>query len=159
MKKSRFWFKFLLMSLMTTPVFALPALPAFIQNRAIEISISGIGPAVDTAAYETVRQVIGHAVADGTIDKFVVYGYGIEGGFSACVEAPAHAQAGSLDGVMRRLHTISPNPQTTAYSVTPAESCTVDTVACTQDAKLCADGSSVGRVPPSCSFAPCPAKE
>ena len=29
-------------------------------------------------------------------------------------------------------------------------------VACTADAKLCPDGSGVGRVPPSCEFAPCP---
>lgn len=28
--------------------------------------------------------------------------------------------------------------------------------ACTLDAKVCADGSSVGRVPPSCEFAACP---
>jgi len=29
-------------------------------------------------------------------------------------------------------------------------------LACTQDALLCPDGSSVGRIPPSCQFAPCP---
>lgn len=29
-------------------------------------------------------------------------------------------------------------------------------VACTLDAKLCPDGSSVGRVGPNCEFAPCP---
>jgi energy-converting hydrogenase Eha subunit F len=29
-------------------------------------------------------------------------------------------------------------------------------VACTMDAKICPDGSAVGRVPPSCEFAPCP---
>ena len=29
-------------------------------------------------------------------------------------------------------------------------------VACTQEAKLCPDGSYVGRVPPKCEFAPCP---
>jgi hypothetical protein len=29
-------------------------------------------------------------------------------------------------------------------------------VACTMDAKLCPDGSSVGRVSPSCEFALCP---
>ena len=32
-------------------------------------------------------------------------------------------------------------------------------VACTQDAKMCPDGTSVGRVPPSCEFAPCPVFE
>ena len=33
--------------------------------------------------------------------------------------------------------------------------CNTDT-ACTQDAKVCDDGSSVGRVPQNCEFAPCP---
>ncbi len=28
--------------------------------------------------------------------------------------------------------------------------------ACTADAQLCPDGSSVGRIPPYCQFAPCP---
>lgn len=30
-------------------------------------------------------------------------------------------------------------------------------VACTMDAMLCPDGSYVGRVPPTCEFAECPA--
>jgi len=29
-------------------------------------------------------------------------------------------------------------------------------VACTMEAKICPDGSSVGRTPPNCEFAPCP---
>lgn len=32
-------------------------------------------------------------------------------------------------------------------------------VVCTADAKLCPDGSYVGRIPPSCAFAPCPTSE
>jgi hypothetical protein len=31
-----------------------------------------------------------------------------------------------------------------------------DPVACTMDAKICPDGSAVGRQGPSCEFAPCP---
>lgn len=31
-----------------------------------------------------------------------------------------------------------------------------DQVFCTLDAQVCPDGSYVGRVPPSCEFAPCP---
>jgi len=30
-------------------------------------------------------------------------------------------------------------------------------IACTMDAKICSDGSSVGRIPPKCEFAECPA--
>lgn len=43
--------------------------------------------------------------------------------------------------------TISQNPQATAEGTM---------VACTMDAKLCPDGSSVGRVGPKCEFAACP---
>jgi len=32
----------------------------------------------------------------------------------------------------------------------------VEQIACTADAKICPDGSAVGRVPPDCEFAPCP---
>ena len=32
-------------------------------------------------------------------------------------------------------------------------------VACTEDAKICPDGTAVGRVPPDCEFAPCPVVE
>jgi len=39
----------------------------------------------------------------------------------------------------------------TSVSPTPAEK-----RACTLEAKICPDGTSVGRVPPSCEFAPCP---
>jgi len=31
-----------------------------------------------------------------------------------------------------------------------------ENIACTMDAKLCPDGSYVGRIPPTCEFAPCP---
>lgn len=32
-------------------------------------------------------------------------------------------------------------------------------IACTMEAKICPDGSSVGRVPPDCDFAACPNSE
>ncbi len=31
-----------------------------------------------------------------------------------------------------------------------------DMIVCTMDAKICPDGTGVGRVGPSCEFAPCP---
>jgi hypothetical protein len=34
--------------------------------------------------------------------------------------------------------------------------CNIKPIACTQEAKICPDGSAVGRVGPSCEFAPCP---
>jgi hypothetical protein len=31
-----------------------------------------------------------------------------------------------------------------------------DQIGCTMDARICPDGSAVGRMPPNCEFAPCP---
>lgn len=47
--------------------------------------------------------------------------------------------------------TISPTPTPQVTAMPSPES-----IVCTQDAKQCPDGSSVGRVPPACEFAPCP---
>ncbi len=43
------------------------------------------------------------------------------------------------------------NPEPTKYGEDEGE-----TVFCTQDAKLCPDGSYVGRSGPNCEFSPCP---
>ena len=49
------------------------------------------------------------------------------------------------------------------YGMTPMPATSGNTVVylaatgCTRDAKQCPDGSYVGRIPPSCEFAPCPA--
>lgn len=39
---------------------------------------------------------------------------------------------------------------------TGSKSINKDIVGCTMDVKCCPDGTCVGRVAPSCSFAPCP---
>jgi hypothetical protein len=39
-----------------------------------------------------------------------------------------------------------------------AVSCIKEPVACTEEAKLCPDGSAVGRIPPNCEFAQCPSE-
>lgn len=129
---------------------------AFAGNQAVEIMIGGRGPAVDGAAFQTVRQVIGNAVANGVADKFIVSGYGIEGGFSACVQASPRTKGFAY--FVRQLRTISPNPNTTAYSITPVVACAEAITFCTLDVNQCPDGSFVGRVPPSCEFAACPGK-
>lgn len=41
----------------------------------------------------------------------------------------------------------------------PKEPPVDEPVFCTMDAKMCPDGSFVGRVPPDCRFAPCPAEQ
>lgn len=43
-----------------------------------------------------------------------------------------------------------------APQTTPTEPITEEPVFCTADAKICPDGTGVGRIPPKCDFAPCP---
>lgn len=43
------------------------------------------------------------------------------------------------------------------FGKTNGTSNNTNAAACTLEAKLCPDGTSVGRVPPQCDFAPCPA--
>ena len=38
----------------------------------------------------------------------------------------------------------------------PVPEAVIEEVFCTQDEKLCPDGSYVGKVGPNCEFAPCP---
>jgi len=144
----------------TSPMFSegptISTIPVVTAGPAFEVSITGIGPSVDIAASDTVRQVIGHAVANGVVERFIVLGHGVEGGFSACAEAAPTGQVENLNAVINQLNTIRPNPQTTAYSVTPVEACSDETVFCTQDVFQCSSGAFVGRVPPLCNFAPCP---
>jgi hypothetical protein len=106
-----------LVSAKTTPVTG--------TGQAIEIYIGGIGPGVDMGAYKKVRQLIGKAVTDSVIDKFVVLGYGREGGFSACVEGKPSNQAPSKDfeKFVKQLNNVKPNPSTTAYNLNRIATC------------------------------------
>jgi hypothetical protein len=106
-------------------VLALP-LPGWAESgRAVRVAIFGIGPPVDAAAYEQVRQVIGKAVARGIVDRFIVHGYGIEGGFSACVAQGRFTEDEKFEQFVNRLRAIRPDPQTTSYSVETVAECVV----------------------------------
>ncbi len=50
----------------------------------------------------------------------------------------------------------APQPSVPGPAPVPAPGPGDDQVVCTMDAMQCPDGSFVGRVPPSCAFAPCP---
>jgi hypothetical protein len=52
---------------------------------------------------------------------------------------------------------VSPNATLAGVEAVPTSTPTPPAVMCTGDVKLCPDGSFVGRVPPACEFAPCPA--
>jgi len=95
---------------------------AFAGNAA-EISINGIGPAVDEDAYLKVRETIGEAVAENVISRFIVYGYGIEGGFLGCVQEGSFVEPNAFSDFIKKLRAINADPSTTAYSVTAVDKC------------------------------------
>ncbi|MBL1263950.1 hypothetical protein JJL52_09700 [Methylomicrobium sp. RS1] len=96
------------------------------EGKAAEIHIGGIGPGVDEEAFRKVRKTIGKAIADNVISLFVVYGYGIEGGFSSCVEESDLAPPNAFRDFIRKLRAVDADTNTTAYSVTAVESCAAD---------------------------------
>ena len=129
--------------------------PLPVKPGAVEISILGIGPPVDTLAVNIVRRTVGASIATGVTDKYFVRGYGIEGGFSACAQKSPFASRTDFAAFVNRLKGITPDPTTTSYSVELTVSCD-EPVFCPTDVKTCPDGSAVPRVPPTCEFAACP---
>jgi hypothetical protein len=103
---------------------ALAATSPAAAPTAIEIQIGGIGPAVDAAAYRKVKLLLADALYRDTVAYFDVYGYGKEGGFSACVEKGRLTAAGSFEQLLKSLKAIKPNASTTAYNVAVVEACT-----------------------------------
>jgi hypothetical protein len=83
----------------------------------------GIGPAVDSAAFSVLRATLGSLVAQGSLDKFIVLGYGFEGGFSACAELSRFKDDEELKTIERQLRSIRPNPRTTSYSIQTVPAC------------------------------------
>jgi hypothetical protein len=124
--KKQAWFSGLLLSTLTC-VPAMAATSPAPGITAVEVQIGGIGPGVDARAFRQVKLLIAEGVYADTVAYFDVYGYGKEGGFSACLEKGTFAADGSFDKLVRALKAVKPDPRTTAYSVMPVERCTYPT--------------------------------
>ncbi|MFN6476376.1 hypothetical protein [Nostoc sp. DedQUE07] len=101
--------------------------PAVAESRAVNISIGSIGGSLDNAALRTVRQVIGSAVGNSTVDKFIVYSprtgsIPIEGGLSACAEAGFGISNTTFNAFVQQLRSINPKPGT-FYNLELTASC------------------------------------
>ena len=62
----------------------------------------------------------------------------------------------SVSGTIAADGTITPCAEAGHYLIIEGGSDDGEMIACTLDAKICPDGSAVGRVGPNCAFAPCP---
>ena len=124
MKKSVYLLLWITGLLVSSVLYAKPA--QVVETRhAIDISIGGIGPGVDVVAYKQLRRLIGNAVANSVIDKFVIYGYGREGGFFACVEDRPSNQPPSkaFEKFVKQLNSIKPDLSTSFYSISRVLTC------------------------------------
>lgn len=116
--------KYAILSMTALFLSNLAQLPAIAQTpRALEISIFGIGPAVDAEAVSAVRRVIGNAVSRGVVDTYITYGYGIEGGSASCIQLSRFEDSSSLVQLERELSRIQPNRETTSYEVRAVAAC------------------------------------
>lgn len=115
---------FLTATLFTQVAFAATTKPLE-THHAIEISINGNGYAVDKNSYKKVRKTIGDAVTNDVIDKFVIYGYAKEGGFSACVEArpSSNPPSAAFEKFVKQLNAIKPPRKTTGYGINRVQTC------------------------------------
>jgi hypothetical protein len=147
----------------TLPVLAAITLP---DNLAVNIIIGSKTGVQDAAALRAIRQVVGYGIASGAVDSFTVYiprtgvlvpAEGGKSALNACADAGFGANKAKFNAFIQDLNTIKVK-KGVFYTVLPAANCPApaEPVFCTQDVKLCPDGSAVGRVAPSCAFAPCP---
>lgn len=102
--------------------------PAFAEERAVNISISSRGVAVDDSAIQKVRKITAQALAQGTVDTFYVYKprvngpFFVEGGLSACAEAGFNSTPQKFEAFIEQLRSVHPKPAT-FYKVEQTASC------------------------------------
>jgi hypothetical protein len=143
---------------------------SFAADRAVKVNVGSDGSGAVSSNVATIRQVIGHAVGAGVVDKFIVDNSIslVEGGLIACAEtgaidsssqegSPPPGSADEFSQMVNQLRSIQADSGV-FITIEPTEKCSIEAegVACAQDAKQCPDGSYVGRQAPSCEFAPCP---
>ncbi len=107
---------------------------AFAVDRAANISIGSIGSGFVGPTEATIRQIIGHAVGSGLVNKFIVLvpnenAIPIEGGGSACIESAFDFSANafpedSFNQLVEQLRSIQPGPGV-FLDVEFAESCNI----------------------------------
>ena len=90
------------------------------ENRAIKIQVFGVQMAPKAEDYQAVRAVIGGLVADLAIEKYVVNGWGIEGGFDVCIQQSAFTK---LEDILAKLKAIRVDASVTHFSAEPTLNC------------------------------------
>lgn len=90
-------------------VLLLASSPAFAENRAANIRITNHSGTVDNATLQSTRKIIVQAIANGTVDTFVVYSPRQNGsnksgvGMSVCAEAGFHVTQNKFKAFLKKL--------------------------------------------------------
>lgn len=88
---------------------------AFAQDQAVNINIGSTGAGSIGTTIASVRQLVGHAVGSGVVDKFIVFvpreggPIPIEGGLTACAEAGFGIDT-QFTSLVAQLRSIQPSP-------------------------------------------------
>lgn len=93
------------------------------NQRALNLEVRGKNGGFDSAAYGETRRQISESVADGTIDRFVVYRYYDAGGFAACIELSLGTLPIRLRELQSRFLTIQYDANNTAFYVGTGTHC------------------------------------
>jgi hypothetical protein len=119
MKKLTYCFLMATILLASTTAFSAPNKENY---HAVEISI-GHGNTEANSAFNKLRTLIANAVKTNVADKFIVYGYNLQGGFSGCVEAKQeNATPKAFEKFVKQLSAIRPEAGTT-YSLYQIKNC------------------------------------
>ena|GEM_PF-5674889 len=121
--------------------------PATPNNRAVLISVVGSnGVPADANITGSIRQLIGHAIADGTLDDFNIYlpennqQSPQDSGFTGCADAGANISRNKFSNFINKLQSITAQTPTIVYLQPINGSCNlinIDPLTCSLNGGAC----------------------
>jgi hypothetical protein len=93
------------------------------EARALRVSVTGTGPAVEADVYQQVRDLLAGAFADGTLDNILTLGHGIEGGAIFCVELNPWVESTQIQALKTAIDAIRFDPTRSYVDAEPRVSC------------------------------------
>jgi hypothetical protein len=99
------------------------SVPALATNKALVVSIFGMGPPVDARAYAEVLKLTGGLIEENRLESYLVKGFGREGGSEFCIQLNHFQSEATLQQIQDQYLAITPNRQTTSYTVNQIPNC------------------------------------
>ena len=150
------------LSLLVWSTFSIADNQATSDNRAVLISVVGSkGSPVDANIAGSVRQLVGHAVANGILDTFNVYlpesgtPSPTDGSFTGCADAGANTSQDKFSDFVSKLQTISAKAPT-VYNIQTISGCNtlnVDPFTCSLNGGNCPTSAATSPISATTSMA------